>query len=291
MGPIVIVTGVFVALSLLAAFLACWPVMRDRQNSRGKRIVIAGCVALSIIVAGGGLYARLGSPSLALRTVTGPGDINSLVAALAFHARQKNFDAMGWTLLGRGYLSLGDARDAALAFRRAADLSPPDRRPAMLSAYGEALTMSASGSVTSEAEQIFREALVGNPRDFGARYYLGLAFAERGKTQEAVAEWKSLLADTPPGAPWRTQLVDRLAALEGVSDSAPDVSAMVMQLSNRLRTSPNDPEGWRRLVRAYAVLGKPDAARAALKQADGALRKNPAALALLGEEAKSLGLR
>lgn len=290
MNAMLLVSVIFAVLLLLAASSVCWPIVRARTPARGLKAAICGGVALFILAAGGGLYLFLGSPGLALRTVSTPQDVPSLIAALSRRAREKNFDATGWTLLGRGYLSLGDPADAAAAFRRAVLVSPVREKPALLSAYGEALTSAASGTVTPDAEAAFRSALAGNPRDSAGRYYLGLADAARGKTADAIALWKSLLADSPPGAPWRAQLLDHIAALEGASGAAPDISAMVARLANRLQTSPNDPEGWQRLVRAYTVLGERDRARSALVTARHELRGNPEALAALDDEAKQLKL-
>jgi cytochrome c-type biogenesis protein CcmH len=42
---------------------------------------------------------------------------------------------------------------------------------------------------------------------------------------------------------------------------------MVAGLDEKLRSDPNDPDGWMRLLRSYRVLGKDDAARDALKRA------------------------
>jgi cytochrome c-type biogenesis protein CcmH len=62
---------------------------------------------------------------------------------------------------------------------------------------------------------------------------------------------------------------------------------MVAGLAARLQTNPNDPEGWQRLVRAYAVLGDTEKAKAALADARKAMAKNPAALAAINEEIKA----
>lgn len=65
---------------------------------------------------------------------------------------------------------------------------------------------------------------------------------------------------------------------------------MVAGLAARLKTQPNDPESWQRLVRAYSVLGDADKAKAALADGRKAMAKNAAATAALNEEAKTLKL-
>jgi cytochrome c-type biogenesis protein CcmH len=193
-------------------------------------------------------------------------------------------------LLGRGYLTLGDANDAAAAFRRAIPVSLPAQRPELYSAYGEALTLAAGGAVPGEAERAFAAALAANPKDFASRYYLGLAYASRRDTRRALALWDSLLADAPPNASWRAELVDRMALLRAKTGNQPDVSAMVASLAERLKTQPNDFDGWERLIRAYSVLGDNRRANGALAQARSALKADPEALARLSLEARQLKL-
>ena len=285
-----LVAALFASLVFAGIAFAVWPVARARQSRAGARTLAAWGVVLAVLLVGGGSYVFLGSPQLALRGVAEPHDVPALIAAMASRARTTNFDVTGWTLLGRGYLSLDDPTDAAAAFRRGLQVAPRDARTGLSSALGEALTMAARGTVTPEAEDAFRAALAGNPKDFAARYYLGLAYAARGQNAEAITLWNGLLADSPPNAPWRGQVVDHIAALQAGSGGAPDISAMVAQLAERLKTNPADPAGWQRLVRAYAVLGQNGKARSALADAKRALKSDAAAQAALDGEAHALKL-
>lgn len=289
---------IFLALVMVAAAFVVWPILRRRTDGVGRRAVLGAAAAVLVLGVGGGVYLMLGSPGLALRALTGPGqtDLRGLVAKLVDRVRADPNDLMAWTLLGRGYLTLGDPGDAAGAFKKAAALAPPDRQPGLLSNYGEALTLANSGEVPRQAEAAFEAALKGDPRNAAARFYLGLAYAGRRETDKALAMWQALLADAPPGASWRPMLVDRIAALKAAgitagTGQAPDVAAMVVRLAERLKNQPNDPAGWQRLIRAYSVLGDADKARAALADAHAALKDNPGALAAVDAEAASLGLQ
>ena len=124
----------------------------------------------------------------------------------------------------------------------------------------------------------------------GARYYLGLAYAARGQNMMAQALWESLLAEAPPNAPWRGELIDRLAALKAAGGQAPDISAMVAGLAARLKTQPNDLQGWERLIRAYTVLGDSDKAHAALADARKTFASQSDALTALNEEAEKINI-
>ena len=283
---------IFGVLALAATAFVCWPILRRRDDSIRARALLGGAAAALVLGIGGGAYLMLGNPNLAERSLTGPSahDLRGLVALLAQRVRARPNDARAWTLLGRGYLTLGDAANAAAAFKRGIGVAPLSDKPQLYSAYGEALTLSAGGAVTADAEAAFALALQGNPKDFAARYYLGLAFAARRDTQHALALWNSLLADTPPNAPWRAGLVDRIALLSSRAGAAPDIMGMVASLAARLKTQPNDPAGWQRLVRAYSVLGDAVKAKQALTEARTVLKRDRTAQAQLAREARELRL-
>jgi cytochrome c-type biogenesis protein CcmH len=280
---------IFVGLAAIAAGFACWPILK-RKGAPAK--ALAAALALAVLGIGLGVYLMLGNPDLALRSLTGPGknDLGALIAELSVKVRNTPGDPRGWMLLGRGYLTLGDGPDAAAAFKRAAAVAPASERTQILSAYGVSLVAAAAGAVTPEAEAAFDAVLKADPKDQAARYFLGLAYASRHENAKAIAIWQSLLADAPSNASWRADVVDRLAALKAQEGRAPDISAMVAGLAARLKTAPDDPQGWQRLIRAYAVLGDEAKARAALTDAQSALKNNKAAMAALSAEAKELKL-
>lgn len=285
----IVLVSIFAGIAIVALVFVSWPLWR--APAKGRWVLAAALAAFMLGIAGGS-YVLLGHPELALRTLQGPNetDLRALVSKLAWRVRQSPGDVRGWTLLGRGYLTLGDANDAAAAFKKAAILAPPEARPALLSAYGEALTVATFGTVTPEAEAAFKAALAGNPSDLASRFYLGQAYAERRDRVRALQMWESLLADTPPSAPWRDTLVDRIAMLKGAAGGPPNIAAMVQGLADRLKTYPNDPVGWRRLVKAYVVLGETDKAEAALADGRKALAGDSAQRAALDDEARELKL-
>jgi cytochrome c-type biogenesis protein CcmH len=67
------------------------------------------------------------------------------------------------------------------------------------------------------------------------------------------------------------------------------IEAMVASLDEKLKANPNDPEGWKRLVRSYVVLGRADEARNALARGRQALNE-PAKAEDLTRFAASLGI-
>jgi cytochrome c-type biogenesis protein CcmH len=275
----------FVLLALAAVGFAAWPLLRT-PALRGRALLI-GAIAALVIGLSLGSYVLLGSPALALRSLAGPSgnDIRGLVAVLARRVLQTPNDPRGWTLLGRGYLSLNDPADAAAAFKRALAVTPAAQRSETLSAYAEALTLSSNGAVPPEAEAAFADVLKADPHDRAARFYLGQVAAQRGDNARALALWNSLLPELPAGSSLRSAVLDRLAMLRAQTGTAPDINAMVEGLAARLKDNPKDADGWRRLVRAYSVLGQKEKALQALAAGRAALKKDSAGLAALDAEA------
>ncbi|MGI9384054.1 MAG: c-type cytochrome biogenesis protein CcmI, partial [Methyloligellaceae bacterium] len=68
------------------------------------------------------------------------------------------------------------------------------------------------------------------------------------------------------------------------------ITQMVEGLALRLKEDGNDLKGWLRLMRAYMVLGKRDAASQALADARKTFEGNGEALGQLDALAKTLGL-
>jgi len=295
---IVVLILIFSLVALGAAAFVVLPMLRTREavaDSGSRRAWPAIAAGLATMAVGLGTYALLGQPDIALTELTGPSrtDYRALIATLARRMPNRPGDIEGWTLLGRGYLSLGNPEQAEKAFGHAVDASKAiqGNAPAeLLSNYGEAMT-EAAGQVTKEAEAVFREALTQNPKELVSRYYVGLALATRGDKGAALQLWESVLADAPPETPWRSGLVNQVAALKAeTGGAAPNPMAMVAQLAQRLETSPNDLNGWMMLIRAYSVLGDKPKAVAALAKARTVFANQTDAQAQLAKTASENGL-
>jgi cytochrome c-type biogenesis protein CcmH len=295
---IVVLVLIFSLVALAAAafvvlpFLQVTPEAGETKSRRPWLAVIAGLVTMAL---GLGAYAMLGQPAIALSSLTGPSrtDYPALITMLARRMPDRPGDMEGWTLLGRGYLSLGNATQAEKALSHAVAIAKERQGfapPELLSSYGEAMS-EAAGQVTKEAEAVFSEVLEEDPRNLLGRYYMGLALSARGQKDAALQLWEGLLADAPPQTPWRDALVDQVAALKAQSGgAAPNPMAMVQQLAQRLETNPNDLEGWLRLIRAYSVLGDKPKAVAALTRARDVFAKEAPAQAALAKAAQDNSL-
>jgi cytochrome c-type biogenesis protein CcmH len=270
--------------------------------ARRYRIAAAVLIAAGLPAIAFPLYARLGQPALpdeplASRQTAPQIDIAAAVAAVEKRLIEKPDDGKGWAVIAPVYMRLERYSDAAHAYSEALRLLGEDalRR----AAYGEALVAAAGGVVTDEARQAFDRALAEQPGQPQARFYRALAEEQDGKKADAARDYQSLLADSPPDAPWRSVVNARLAALNGepapATDAIPEaqrpmIEGMVSRLATRLASNGGSVDEWSRLIRAYAVLHEADKAKAALADAHKALASNANAVASLDALARDLGL-
>lgn len=80
-------------------------------------------------------------------------------------------------------------------------------------AYGNALVAHAGGIMTPAAAMAFDKAADIDPAHPAPPFFAGLALAQGGDLEGARAVWQELLTRTPPDAPWRDDLTNRLSQL------------------------------------------------------------------------------
>jgi cytochrome c-type biogenesis protein CcmH len=268
-------------------------------------LILAG-IAIAILAALG-LYIAVGSPGfrdqpyrarLAQWTNGDPRQLKppEMAAVLKGLAAQHPDDPEAWEYLARAYMAAGDPVASLEPLRRAIKLSPGQADlHAML---GEALAGSTDdGSMPPQAITEFRRALALEPTNLASQFFLARAQVQSGDVAGGVAVWRALQAQLPPGDPRRAMVENEIAKASGVpaggeaiaSASAPEqavfIQGMVKRLAARLETTPDDPDGWARLVRAYKVLGDKDGQAKALARARVLFAKRPADLAKVEAEA------
>ncbi len=283
---------------------------------------LATILILIVPAAAIGLYAGLGAPDspdrpFADRAVErsienddGSLDVAKVKTALEARLAKNTGSLQGWVLLARTDATTQDWAGARAAWEKAVTLSHGDSE--ILEDYGEMLVTQANGTVGPQAQAIFRRAVAARHDAFRARFYLGGVKLQAGDRAGAVAAWRAVQHDAPPGSPWRSQIDAAIAALDqpeqptapvaaapgGDSGMAgalmslpPDqraqaIQGMVAGLAAKLKQNPDDLAGWKRLARSYQVLGQPQRAADAFAHAAKLDPKDP--LLLVGE-ADSLG--
>ena len=164
--------------------------------------------------------------------------------------------------------------------------------PAIRALRAEAMARAAEGQVTPPARALIAEILTASPTEPRALYLSGLAAYQDGDYAAAVRIWRRLETLSPPDAPWMKLLAENIAdaarsggvdpdsvapvppvpdaeAVADAADMTDDeraamITGMVEGLATLLAEEPGDIEGWRRLIRAYQVLERPDDLQAAL---------------------------
>ena len=269
-----------------------------RQSGR-----LAIGLLLALPVGAAVIYASLGRPDLAdnplvnrtaeiasrtqMITATNQDLAQNLADAQAATVTSPD-DVESWLTLAEAAAALNDSATEIRALRNARQLTNDD--PAVLSLLAEALSRAADGQVTVPARALIDTVLAADPDDPRALFLWGLSAFQDGAYADAISRWQTLLSISTPDAPWlpivrrniqqAAEAGDILLESENGPDAdslaAADMSAqnrdamilsMVEALRDRLRTTPDDNEGWQRLARAYDVLGDAEAAFDALARA------------------------
>ena len=253
----------------------------------GERRPVLLVAALSPLLALG-LYLAVGSPGAAdqpfkarvnhwrnadLSTLTAP-----QMAAVLKEATAKKPDPEGLRYLALAEEQSDNPSAAARALRKAITLSPA--RADLWEMLGATLVAQAGGEETPGARTAFEEAVKRDPKgSVLARFHLARGQAQAGDRPGAVIALRQLQADLGPDDPRRASLAQAITEAEGPGPAAVAaapaggqvqmIRGMVDGLAARLAAQPDDPQGWVRLVRSYAVLGdaaKRDAALATARK-------------------------
>ena len=269
-----------------------------------QRPLLAAFLVVAVSAAALALYLQIGSPRLpdqpfAERPTAPDNDLvaraNARIAEAEASVRSRPEEPRAWFDLGRLRFFAKKWPQAAEAFAEAARLAPD--RADYAAAWGEALIFGADGMVSPQARSALELALVRDPGDPRARYYIALAEQQAGRPAEALDRLAALLRDSPADAPWRERVETRIRELAAETGTdaeavlgaaaprgpgAADIAAaqqmapedrnamirtMVEGLAARLADAPDDVAGWRRLAQSWSVLGEPAKSSAAYGRA------------------------
>jgi cytochrome c-type biogenesis protein CcmH len=183
-------------------------------NAGTRKPLLAGALALAIVLIAGGLYWRLGSPGVpddpyanrqaerdqVAQQQAQLNQIRGMVAKLADDMKQHPGDLEGWLRLGRSYAVLGQPDDAAAAFAQAEKLKPND--PAVLMAEAQALMagLPIAEQLTPQVVALLDRIQTIDPDEPAVLWYLGLHAAQQGDFKTARANWEKVKEKMPPGS-------------------------------------------------------------------------------------------
>ncbi len=276
----------------------------DAPHARKFAILL---IALGAPLIALGLYAKVGRPNLPdMPLVSRPKpppapetrkSLADLEAYLAAHPK----DGKALEQITPLYLEARRYDDAVRTGKAALDIL--GESPERLVKYAEALSYANDGEFSPEAVSQLERAEKLAPKYLLARYYLGLAAAQRGEVDKAKEIWTAMLPELSPGSQAKKNVLEKLAMLDAPVDGAASgpqpnappadqqksIQSMVDAAAQRLAAKGGSVEEWTRLIRSYTVLNEPDKARDALDRARKAHSGDAAALAELDALAKELG--
>jgi cytochrome c-type biogenesis protein CcmH len=265
-----------------------------------KRTLLAAAALTPVLAAA--LYLAVGAPGLPDQPFAGrlaawqaadPSTLGppQLAALLRAKTRERPADAEAFRFLAIAEGASGDPIAAERALKRAITLAP--ERADLWEALGVTLVMAGQGAPSPRARAAFDEALKRDPRSVVSRFYRAREEVLTGDRDKGLAAWKALAEELPEGDPRRAEIERARAEILAPqpAPAMPDIRGMVAGLAARLKEQPDDPEGWVRLVRSYAVLGDAAARDAAHSQATARFKDRPEVVRALDAAARAEPMR
>lgn len=276
---------------------------------------LAVLLMLLVPVAAWAGYMATGSPQMPdqpiasrLQAPAENASIEVLLARTEAHLAANPGDGKGWDVIAPVYLRLGQFDKAAIAFTRALEINGPAFKNEI--GLAEAMAGKNGGMIGPDSEAAFRRAAAIEPDNPQPAIMLATAKAQQGKLDEARTGFQAILATAPKDAPWRGIVEQSIASIDAArsqtgpsgaeidaaaqmsdSDRNAMIESMVAGLDAKLKENPADREGWLRLIRSYAVMGKTELALDAVARAEKGLATNEIALSEIKALASQLGLK
>jgi cytochrome c-type biogenesis protein CcmH len=193
--------------------------------------------------------------------------IASMIESLEAKLAENPNNVAGWLRLVRSHVVTGNRESAQAALDRAfrvfAPASPENQQ---LSAIAKDLGLTETptlGGLPMAPAASTQDTAAGLPSGAAKTPFI-LPPADAGPTEAPVAE----TAEPAPAAMAGPSKADVAAAAEmSVEDRVAMIRTMVESLDSKLAESPDNLDGWLRLVRSYSVMGDRAAATTALERA------------------------
>jgi len=259
--------------------------------------------AVLLPVGAAGFYYWLGAPQAIDPVSAKKADedkIASMVESLAARLKANPDNPKGWAMLARSYKVMGRLQEAQDAYDKAGQAIDTD--PDLLADYADLLAVRAGDNLDGKPMVLVNKALALNPLHPMSLMLAATAAYRQGNYVAAVDYWEKLVPMVDPESPDMAQLqsdIDDARAKGGLKPSAPaakgaatkpsavnqaeatqkpsnaQIVQMVDNLALRLKSNPNDLEGWSRLARSYKVLGRLPESEDAYLKSGKLLESNP----------------
>jgi len=193
---------------LVAALVTFLPMLR------GKTFLQPAALALIFLLPAGGLwfYTKVGTPeALGLKNAPPPqaahpgadgagnSDIDTMINGLRARLAESPEHLEGWLLLARTLKTTQRYPEALEALQTAQRIAPDD--PTVMVELAEArVFVSADGQFDGDSIALLERAVELDPQQQKGLWLLGIAAAQRGDQEGAIARWEVLLAQLEPGS-------------------------------------------------------------------------------------------
>ena len=197
------------------------PVRASTRTSRFAALVLAAALPVTALV----LYFAFGNPDAMRTAATAPErapmsneQVVAMVESLAARMKEHPEDPTGWRLLARAYSAMGRYDESVAAFAEAARRGTEDA--SLLADWADALAMR-SRSLQGEPSRLAARALALEPNHPKALSLAASAALERKDFDAAIAGWRKLQAQFPPGSAEVADLDAMIAEADGARHGAP----------------------------------------------------------------------
>jgi len=200
----------FWAIAAIALFAAALITLMPLL--RGKTFWQPAALALLFLVPAGGLwiYTSVGTPAAiglqsraaahpAAANGQGESDIDTMIANLQGRLAQSPDDLNGWMLLARSLKSVQRYPEALDALLKAQSIAP-DNPDIMVELAETRIFVTPDGRITDDSVAMLERAVELAPSHQKGRWLLGVAAAQRGDLEGAIAYWQPLMDGLEPGS-------------------------------------------------------------------------------------------
>ena len=197
-----------ISLAVTVSLILVWPLLKLQAAFRNYGLALVVAIPFAAMF----LYQQVGTPT-GIRVSGTPAPVKhagqasssddsmeDLLSRLEQRLMETPDDLQGWLMLGRSYKTMQKHGKAEQALSLAAGLAPND--PLVLVELAEArLYTSGQTQINGDIRQLLERALSIDPTQQKALWLLGMAEAQAGEDENAIAYWQRLVELVEPGSP------------------------------------------------------------------------------------------
>lgn len=201
--------GIMLGLAV-AAFGLLW-----RYGALTRSALELTGAAMLLGVAGYAWQGKPAQPGTSVASRDKPGTLDPATVESRKNMMGQFGNEAAWLDFADTMTRIGQTQGAVLAMR--SGIRDDRNNVNLWIGLGNALVAHGGGIVSPAARFAFDHAAQLSPKHPGPSFFLGVALAAQGQTEEAERLWTALLARSPSDAPWRADLEARLAVIGGAT--------------------------------------------------------------------------